>query len=37
VARQIPVQTRATGGFLVITAYGDRPLDPVHPGLVRSG
>jgi predicted secreted protein len=28
----MPVQTRATGGFVVIAAYGDKPLEPVHPG-----
>ncbi|HWU86562.1 MAG TPA: CehA/McbA family metallohydrolase, partial [Kofleriaceae bacterium] len=26
----IPVQTAATGGFVVIAAYGDRKLEPVH-------
>jgi hypothetical protein len=26
------VQTRATGGFVVIAAYGSKPLEPVHPG-----
>ncbi len=30
----IPVQTRATGGFVVIAAYGTRPLEPVHPGRI---
>lgn len=29
---QVPVQVRATGGFVVIAAYGNRALDPVHPG-----
>jgi hypothetical protein len=28
----IPVQPRATGGFVVIAAYGNTPLDPVHKG-----
>lgn len=31
---QIPVQVQASGGFVVIAAYGDRPLDPVHPGRI---
>lgn len=26
----IPVQTAATGGFVVIAAFGDRKLEPVH-------
>jgi hypothetical protein len=26
----IPVQVRAAGGFVVIAAYGDRKLEPVH-------
>ena len=29
----IPVQPRATGGFVVIAAYGDRKLEPVHDKL----
>jgi hypothetical protein len=29
---QVPVQARATGGFVVIAAYGDQALEPVHPG-----
>ena len=28
----IPVPVAATGGFVVIAAYGDAPLEPVHPG-----
>ncbi|MBA3818333.1 MAG: CehA/McbA family metallohydrolase [Deltaproteobacteria bacterium] len=28
----IPVQSAATGGFVVIAAFGDRTLEPVHPG-----
>jgi hypothetical protein len=35
--RQVPVQTRATGGFVVIAAYGDKALEPVHPGKVPFG
>ncbi len=31
-AKQIPIQTAATGGFVVIAAYGDADLEPVHPG-----
>ena len=26
----IPVTARATGGFVVVAAYGDAPLEPVH-------
>jgi hypothetical protein len=29
---QIPIQVQATGGFVVIAAYGDANLEPVHPG-----
>ena len=29
---QIPVQARASGGYVVIAAYGDRTLEPVHRG-----
>lgn len=29
---KLPVQTAATGGFVVIAAYGDRAMEPVHPG-----
>ena len=28
---KIPVQTATTGGFVVIAAYGDETLEPVHP------
>lgn len=34
---QVPVQTRATGGFVVIAAYGTKPLEPVHPGRIPFG
>lgn len=34
---QVPIQTRATGGFVVIAAYGARPLEPVHPGRTPFG
>jgi hypothetical protein len=27
---EIPVQPAATGGFVVIAAYGDRKLEPLH-------
>ncbi len=33
----IAVQTAATGGFVVIAAYGDSPLEPVHPGRIPFG
>jgi len=29
--KRLMVLTRATGGFVVIAAYGDKPLEPVHP------
>ncbi|TMQ16216.1 MAG: hypothetical protein E6J90_24215 [Deltaproteobacteria bacterium] len=35
--REVPVQVRATGGFVVIAAYGDQPLEPVHPGKIPFG
>ncbi|MEJ7600473.1 MAG: hypothetical protein WKG01_21370 [Kofleriaceae bacterium] len=28
---KVPIQTAATGGFVIIAAYGDRTLEPVHP------
>ena len=34
---QIPVQVRATGGFVVVAAYGDSDLEPVHPGRIPFG
>ena len=34
---QIPVTVRATGGFVVIAAYGTAPLEPVHPGHTPFG
>ncbi|MBA3458135.1 MAG: CehA/McbA family metallohydrolase [Deltaproteobacteria bacterium] len=33
----IPVQVRATGGFVVIAAYAQRALTPVHPGRIPFG
>ncbi|HEU0031731.1 MAG TPA: CehA/McbA family metallohydrolase [Kofleriaceae bacterium] len=30
--KPIRIQTAATGGFVVIAAYGDGALEPVHPG-----
>lgn len=30
--KQIPVQVRATGGFVIVAAYGDSDLQPVHGG-----
>jgi hypothetical protein len=35
--RDIDVQTRATGGFIVIAAYGALPLEPVHPKKLPFG
>jgi hypothetical protein len=34
---QVEVQPRATGGFVVVAAYGDKPLEPVHPGRMPFG
>ena len=35
---QLPVQVQATGGFVVIAAYGDRTTSqPVHPGRIPFG
>jgi len=34
---KIDVQTRATGGFVVIAAYGNQPMDLVHPGKLPFG
>ncbi len=34
---QVPVQVRATGGFVVIAAYAQRSLEPVHPNRVPFG
>jgi hypothetical protein len=34
---QVDVQTRATGGFVVIAAYGAAPLEPVHPNRFPFG
>ena len=35
--KQLPVQVQASGGFVVIAAYGDQALDPVHPGRTPFG
>ncbi len=34
---QIPVQTAATGGFVIIAAYGTKALEPVHPDRIPFG
>lgn len=34
---QLPVQVRATGGFVLVAAYGDERLEPVHPGRTPFG
>jgi hypothetical protein len=34
---QVPVQVQASGGFVVIAAYGDTALDPIHPGRIPFG
>ncbi|HEY0478090.1 MAG TPA: CehA/McbA family metallohydrolase [Kofleriaceae bacterium] len=34
---QVPIQIRATGGFVIVAAYGDKPLEPVHPGKIPFG
>ncbi|MEO8703174.1 MAG: CehA/McbA family metallohydrolase [Kofleriaceae bacterium] len=36
-AKSIPIQTVAIGGFVVIAAFGDAPLEPVHPGRIPFG
>jgi hypothetical protein len=33
----VPIQVQATGGFVVIAAYGDKALDPIHPGRIPFG
>jgi hypothetical protein len=35
--KQIPIQTAAAGGFVVIAAYGNSPLEPVHPSRIPFG
>jgi hypothetical protein len=35
--KTILVQTRATGGFVVVAAYGTKALEPVHPGKIPFG
>jgi hypothetical protein len=35
--KQVPVQVQASGGFVVIAAYGGTALDPVHPGRIPFG
>jgi len=34
---QVPVTVRATGGFVVIAAYGTKTLEPVHPNHIPFG
>ena len=34
---QLPVQVQASGGFVVIAAYGANQLNPIHPGRVPFG
>ena len=34
---QIPVQVQASGGFVMIAAYGGDALEPVHPGRIPFG
>ncbi len=34
---QVPIQVRATGGFVVIAAYAQRTLEPVHPNRIPFG
>lgn len=35
--KQVPIQVAASGGFVVVAASGDRPLEPVHPGRIPFG
>jgi len=31
-SKSLPIQSAATGGFVIVAAYGDANLEPVHPG-----
>ena len=35
--KQVPVTVAATGGFVVIAAYGGKALEPVHPNHIPFG
>jgi hypothetical protein len=35
--RPVTIQTLATGGFVVVAAYGNRALEPVHRGRIPFG
>ncbi len=35
--KQLPIQVAATGGFVVVAAYGGQTLEPVHPGHIPFG
>ena len=35
---EIPIQVApALGSYVIVAAYGDQPLDPVHPGRMPFG
>ena len=35
--KSLPITVQATGGFVVVAAYGAQPLEPVHPGHLPFG
>ena len=35
--KQVPVTVQASGGFVVVAAYGNATLEPVHPGRIPFG
>jgi len=35
--KPVRIQTAATGGFVIIAAYGNKELEPVHPGRIPFG
>lgn len=35
--KQIPITVRASGGFVVVAAYGAKALEPIHPGRMPFG
>jgi hypothetical protein len=34
---KLPITVSASGGFVVVAAYGTKPLEPVHPGRIPFG
>ncbi len=35
--KKVSIQTAATGGFVIVAAYGDAALEPVHPNRIPFG